>query len=225
MHFVTIPGAGGAGYAWSLVAERLRASGHTVATPDLPTGEHRGLSDYADAIADAAGDASETTLVAHSLGGFTAALAARRIPVARLVFLTGMIPVPGESAGDWWDAVGFADERAKAERAAGRDPDAEFDLGIVFFHDVPDDRRATIESIQLPPDAEEAFTEPAGFSAWPSVPIRVLVGRDDRFLPAEFQRRVALERLPAGTEIVEVPGGHMAALAAPDEVAAAILAT
>jgi pimeloyl-ACP methyl ester carboxylesterase len=163
--------------------------------------------------------------VAHSLGGFTAALAAQRIPVARLVFLNGMIPVPGESAGDWWDAVGFADERAKAERAAGRDPDAEFDLGIVFFHDVPDDRRATIESIQLPPDAEEAFTEPAGFSAWPSVPIRVLVGRGDRFFPAEFQRRVALERLPAGTEIVEVPGGHMAALAAPDEVAAAILAT
>jgi pimeloyl-ACP methyl ester carboxylesterase len=223
MHFVTIPGAGGAGYAWSLVAERLRASGHTAATPDLPTGGHRGLSEYADAIADAAGDANDVTLVAHSLGGFTAAVAARRLPVARLVFLNGMIPVPGESAGDWWDAVGFVDARAEAEREAGRDPEQELNMGIVFFHDVPLDRRTAIESIQLPPDAEEAFSEPADFTAWPSVPIRVLVGRDDRFFPAEFQRRIALERLPAGAEVIEVPGGHMAALAAPDEVAAAIL--
>jgi len=224
MHFVTIPGAGGAGYAWNLVAEHLRASGHTAVTPDLPTGEHRGLSHYADAIADAAGDASEVALVAHSLGGFTAAVATQRIPVTRLVFLNGMIPVPGETAGQWWDAVGFAEARAKADREAGRDPDAELDMSAVFFHDVPNDRRAAIEGIQLAPDAEEAFTEPADFTAWPRVPIRVLIGREDRFFPAEFQRRIALDRLPAGTEIVEVSGGHMAALAAPDEVAAAILA-
>lgn len=224
MDFVTIPGAGGVGYAWSLVAEHLRTSGHTAAAPDLPTGEHRGLSQYADAIADAAGGASEVTLVAHSLGGFTAAVAARRIPVARLVFLNAMIPVPGETANRWWDAVGFADARAKAERAAGRDPDAAFDMSVVFFHDVPDDRRAAIESIPLPPDAEEAFADPADFDAWPRVPIRVLIGREDRFFPAEFQRQVAQERLPAGTDIVDVPGGHMAALAYPDEIAAAILA-
>ena len=49
------------------------------------------------------------------------------------------------------------------------------------------------------------------------MPTRVLVGRDDRFFPAAFQVRVARERL--GIEADEMPGGHLAALSRPVELA------
>jgi pimeloyl-ACP methyl ester carboxylesterase len=45
---------------------------------------------------------------------------------------------------------------------------------------------------------------------WPDIPIHVLAGKDDRFFPIEFQRRVARERL--GKELEEIPGGHLVAL-------------
>jgi pimeloyl-ACP methyl ester carboxylesterase len=45
----------------------------------------------------------------------------------------------------------------------------------------------------------------------------VIAGRDDRFFPAEFQHRLARERL--GVEAVEIPGGHLAALSHPAELA------
>jgi pimeloyl-ACP methyl ester carboxylesterase len=48
------------------------------------------------------------------------------------------------------------------------------------------------------------------------VPTRVLAGRDDRFFPLEFQRRIAGERL--GTEIEVLPGGHLVALSRPAEL-------
>jgi len=44
----------------------------------------------------------------------------------------------------------------------------------------------------------------------------VLAGRDDRFFPLEFQRRVARDRLGIAAEAV--PGGHLAALAHPAEL-------
>jgi pimeloyl-ACP methyl ester carboxylesterase len=45
----------------------------------------------------------------------------------------------------------------------------------------------------------------------------VLAGQDDRFFPLDFQRRVARERLDTG--VTEVPGGHLAALSRPAELA------
>jgi pimeloyl-ACP methyl ester carboxylesterase len=57
------------------------------------------------------------------------------------------------------------------------------------------------------------MSEPCRFKAWPSVPIRVIAGRDDRFFPLDFQRRVARERL--GVEVTEIRGGHLLALSNP----------
>jgi pimeloyl-ACP methyl ester carboxylesterase len=54
-------------------------------------------------------------------------------------------------------------------------------------------------------------------AAWPDVPTRFLVARDDRFFPVELQRRVVSERL--GIPVDEMPGGHLVALSRPDELA------
>jgi pimeloyl-ACP methyl ester carboxylesterase len=59
-------------------------------------------------------------------------------------------------------------------------------------------------------------------TAWPDVPARVLIGRDDRFFPAEFQRRIAEERL--GITPDELPGGHVLALSQPVALAARLAA-
>jgi pimeloyl-ACP methyl ester carboxylesterase len=66
------------------------------------------------------------------------------------------------------------------------------------------------------------MAEPARFKRWPDVPTHVLVGRDDRLFPVEFQRRLARDRL--GSEIDEIPGGHLAAVANPALVADRLIA-
>ena len=68
-----------------------------------------------------------------------------------------------------------------------------------------------------------AFIPGAGGAAWPGVPIRVIVGRDDRLFPLEFQRRVARERL--GVEIEATRGGHLVALSNPKGLATLLMAS
>jgi hypothetical protein len=46
----------------------------------------------------------------------------------------------------------------------------------------------------------------------------VLLSRDDRLFPAEFQRRVAMQRL--GLVPDEMDGGHLVALSRPKELSA-----
>jgi pimeloyl-ACP methyl ester carboxylesterase len=57
-------------------------------------------------------------------------------------------------------------------------------------------------------------------AAWPDVPTRFLLCREDRFFPAEFQRRVVQERLGFAPD--EMSGGHLPALAHPDELVACL---
>ena len=54
------------------------------------------------------------------------------------------------------------------------------------------------------------------------MPTRFLLCRDDRFFPADFQRRVVRERL--GIVPDEMGGGHLPALAHPRELADRLLA-
>ena len=51
---------------------------------------------------------------------------------------------------------------------------------------------------------------------------KVLIGRDDRLFPAEFQRRVDEDRL--GLDADEIPGGHLVALSNPSGLAALLVA-
>jgi pimeloyl-ACP methyl ester carboxylesterase len=59
--------------------------------------------------------------------------------------------------------------------------------------------------------------EPLPLEAWPNVPTRVLLCRDDRMVPASFLRRVAQER--PGITPDEMDGGHAPALSRPKELA------
>src|SRR4051794_16561073 len=105
--YVLVPGAGGDGWDWSRVAPLLRGAGPDVVVGDLPPGdEEAGLAAYADVIVDAIGDRREVVLAAQSMGAFSAPLACGRADVAQLLLVCPMIPFPGETAGEWWDATG-----------------------------------------------------------------------------------------------------------------------
>ena len=118
-----------------------------------------------------------------------------------------MVPRPGESAGDWWANTGH-------------------DLAIewtghpttrreIFLHDLPPDVKAEAMT-QSGPQSGTPFEAPWPLDAWPDVPTRFLLCRDDRFFPADFQRRVVHERL--GITPDEMDGGHLPALSRPGEL-------
>lgn len=121
--------------------------------------------------------------------------------------MNAMIPKPGETAGAWWDATGAVEAREPA--AVSRGYATEFDMETYFLHDVPKDVLRT-GPVQPREEVENVFGEPCRFERWPDIPIHVLAGKDDRFFPIEFQRRVARERL--GKEVDEIGGGHLVAL-------------
>jgi pimeloyl-ACP methyl ester carboxylesterase len=218
--FVLVPGAGGMAWYWHRVVPLIRAAGHEAVAIELPGEDRRtGLTVYADVVIHAIVERSDVILVAQSLAGFTAPLVCVRASVRVLVFVNAMIPKPGETAGAWWDATGAVAAREKA--AARRGYTTEFDVATYFLHDVPQDvLRAGPE--QPREEIDTVFDEPCRFEHWPDIPIHILAGRDDRFFPIEFQRRVARERL--GKEVEEIPGGHLVALSNPERLTERLLA-
>jgi pimeloyl-ACP methyl ester carboxylesterase len=136
--------------------------------------------------------------------------------------VNAMIPKPGETPGEWWGNTGHGKAKRRQNVRDGRRADAPFDPLIDFFHDVPqpvvDDALAQGE----PRQSDTVFGSPCTFETWPAVPTRVLVGRDERFFPAEFQRRVARERL--GISADEMIGGHLVAMSQPAELSRRLIA-
>jgi pimeloyl-ACP methyl ester carboxylesterase len=206
--YAIVHGAGDAGANWDLVAAELRERDHEVVAPDLPADdESAGLSEYTDTVVEAIGDRTELVLVAHSLGGFTAPLVCARVPVDLLVLVAGMVPAPGEKAGEWWANTGHGeayDARWKDDEIA------------LFLQDAPPDLAAAA----LEKSRDQAATpmlEPWPLDAWPEVATRYLLCREDRVHPADWARRMVRERL--GIEADEIDGGHMPYVSRPKELA------
>lgn len=213
--YVLVPGAGGSSWYWSYVARILTDVGHEAVAVDLPgPDEAAGLPEYVDLVCAATGERRDVVLVAQSLGGFTAPLVAQRVPVRAVVLVNAMVPAPGETAGEWWDATGWSEARTAAAVRGGYP--VEFDLATYFLHDVEPQVAAAGEPYQRP-EGDAVFRSVCDFGSWPDVPLRVLTGGDDRFFPAEFQRRIARERV--GMDPDMLPGGHLIALSQPRAVA------
>lgn len=207
MTYVLIHGAGDVAWYWHRLAAELRERRHEVVAVDLPCeDESAGWSDYADTVVAAVGERTDLVLVAQSFGGFTAPLVCARVPVRLVVLVAGMIPVPGEAADEYWANTHYPGSSA---------PDAG-DPIAVFYHDVP--RALAAEALRRARrQAETVGEEPWPLDAWPDVPVRFLLCRDDRFFPAPWLRRVVRDRL--GIDPDEIDGGHCPALSRPKELA------
>jgi pimeloyl-ACP methyl ester carboxylesterase len=212
--YVLIHGAGDESFYWHRLVPLLERRGHDTVAPDLPCDNDRaGFEQYAQTVIDAIGDRSDRgdlIVVAQSLGGFTAPIVAARVPVRLLVFLNPMVPRIGEAPAQYWDITHW--EAARRETAEG-----EFDPVAEFYNDVPADVVAATLARPQRGQSSTPMSQPYPLTEWPAVPVRYLLARDDRFFPAEYQRRVARERL--GVTADEMPGGHCVALGRPEELA------
>ncbi|MGB7448380.1 MAG: TIGR03086 family metal-binding protein [Ornithinimicrobium sp.] len=219
--FVLIPGAGGAGAVyWHEVVAELQRHGHTAIPVEIAGDDPSlGLPEYAAITDDAIGEHTDVVLVTQSMGGFTAPMLTKLDRVSRIVFLNAMIPLPGETPGQWFDAVGQQAAFEAAAAVEGRP--ATYDLDTIFLHDIPAEVRAAMAEGDRNP-AETPFGQPCTFHSWPDVPMHVLVGADDRMFPADFQVRVAKERLGLDADVM--PGGHLVARSRPVQVAEKLLA-
>ena len=138
-------------------------------------------------------------LVAQSLSGSSRPLVCERVPVDLMILVAAMVPRPGESGGDWW-----IEHRPRRGAWAATRPTIR---SSIFLHDVPDDVVARVGGATCARSRAAPFADPWPLDAWPDVPTRFLLCRDDRFFPADFQRRVVRERL--GIEPDEMDGGHL----------------
>ena len=129
------------------------------------------------------------------------------MPVDLLVLVAGTVPAPGEKGDDWWANTGYV-------TAPGDYGDDEIAL---YLHDVPPELAAEA----LAKGRYHTMTpmrEPWPLDAWPDVPTRYLLCRDDRVFDADWARRMVRDRL--GIEADEIDGGHCVYLIRPAELAA-----
>jgi pimeloyl-ACP methyl ester carboxylesterase len=163
--FVLIPGAGGNAEYWSLLVRELERRGHEAIAVDIPEQDPAlGLPEYADIVVAAIDGRDGVVLVAQSLGGFTAPMVATRVPVAMIVLVNAMIPLPGETPGAWWDDVESGAARRAADAAAGRD--GAFDLETYFLHDLSDEARAVLYARPAYEPSNTPFDQPCEFERW-----------------------------------------------------------
>lgn len=206
--FVLIHGGGSTAWDWHLVRPLLEASGHDVIAVDLPIeDENAGLEDYVHVVAVAVGDARHTIVVGHSLGGFTAPLVCDELKADGLVYLAGMIPLPGETFTDWWSNTGHDRETIEPDTLAS------------FFNGVPEELIHQARNKGRDQQGEW-MARPWPGQRHPDVPTGAILCRDDQFFPSSFMKRQVRQRL--GIEPVEIPGGHYATLSNPDAVATAL---
>lgn len=219
--FLLVHGACHGGWCWDSVAADLRRQGHTVLTPDLPSDDPAaGLEDYARvASAGLESGAGDVVLVGHSLGALTVPIVAAQRPVSTMVFVAGIVGMPGKSLADL------------AEVDAGRDGTLEdgelqmLDNGTFVFteagarralyHDCDPD--AALAAIRRLRPQRSLWNEVMTIDRWPDTRIESVVCTEDRMVNRSWAERTATERL--GTKPILMECGHSPMLARPGELA------
>lgn len=215
--FLLIPGGGSDPSYWRFVVEELATRGHRGVAIDLPCDDDSAdLHTYAQAVADQCPDDSgQPVVVAHSFGGFTGPLACPRVNAAALIYVSAMVPRPGERPDQWWTATGCKQAQQAAALAGGYDAE---DMDVLFYNGVdPAVVAAEIERAQS--DTPSQQTWPA--DSLPPIPTRFVLLADDRFFPEQFMRGVVADRLGITPDII--PGGHMAMLSHPTQLVDALV--
>jgi pimeloyl-ACP methyl ester carboxylesterase len=212
--FGLIHGGAHGAWCWERLVPHLTAAGYRAVAPDLPCeDDDAGAGEYASVVVDALGDLDDVVLVAHSLGGLTAPIVADRRPVRRIIFIAGLLPVPGLSLRD----------------QQVREPDIMFPyqggppgLRERFFGACrPEDADWAVARIRR--QALKPFTEPTPLERWPDVPVRYFVCGQDRAVNPAWGRRAAQRRL--GIEAIELADSdHSPFLSRPAELAELLVA-
>lgn len=220
--FVLVHGACHGAWCWDSVVGELERSGHTALAVDLPCDRAElTLADDVAVVHDALDrDDEPAVLVAHSLGAVTATAACAERTVAGLVFVAGVVPVPGKALAD------LEAQDADRDGPLGGDDLTMFPDGTFLFTEsaalrllYPDcDPVVAKEAASRLRPQRSMWRDVCTGSGWPDVPIRSIVCAEDRIVNPPWSRRIARERL--GVEPLELPGSHSPMLSRPADLAA-----
>jgi pimeloyl-ACP methyl ester carboxylesterase len=224
---VLVHGAFAESASWDRVIGPLAAEGHRVVAAANPL---RGLASDAAAVSDLVRSLEgPVVLVAHSYGGAVISnVDADAGEIVGLVYVNGFAPEPGENC---FQLAGMYPGSMLGEETAWPVPlsDGTTDLYVgadsfhdIFCQDVPAAEAARMAATQRPA-AQEALVEPSGERPlWRDVPSWFLIGGEDRIIPAEVQRHMAI-RARAQREIVIEGASHALPVSRPDATVHPIL--
>jgi pimeloyl-ACP methyl ester carboxylesterase len=205
---------------WSRMVDPLAEHGIASVAAPLPSCGEDGdaLGDLGDDVAAcreaiAAVD-GPVVLLGHSYGGVVITEAGADERVARLLYLTSVMPDVGESQADL----------VSSEPAPWLDPGEDGTIGVLpdlvrelFLQDC--DGAATEEAVaRLTRQSLVPFTQPPREIAWRRKPTTYIVCTEDLATPAEVQRR----RVRDGARLLEFEAGHHPFLSRPEAFAGCI---
>jgi pimeloyl-ACP methyl ester carboxylesterase len=220
--FALIHGAWHGGWAFDDLVRELRLRGHDAVAPDLPCEDPAaGAARYSQVVDAAIPErADDLVVVAHSLGGLTAPLVAERRPVQRLVFLCGLLPVPGRPLSDRFSdpdlfLPGPGERTARGDDGLSRWLSEEDAIAAMYADCDP--ARAAAAAARLRGQAPLPSREDSPLTAWPNVPCSYLLCTGDMMVGPAWSRRVCRQEL--GIEPIEWEGSHSPMLARPAALA------
>ena len=216
MHFVLVHGAYHGAWCWDALRQELEAAGNQTTAMDLPNEDpEAGAGRYAEVVLSAMPrDASNVVVVGHSLGGLTIPLVAATAMPLGIVFVCGLVPVPGKSFDDQHNDLdsGFTSSRPPVGHPDGSASWPEEGAMETFFQDCsPEVARAAAR--RLTRQHWQATHEVTPLRSWGAVPAAYILCTDDRALPVAYCRHAARDLL--GIEPIELPGGHSPFLSRP----------
>lgn len=221
--FALLHGGMHRGSCWNAVRQELHRLGHRTVAPDLPVDvDTAGAAEWAQvavgAIDRAVGPKDDNVIVAgHSISGLILPVLAAIRPVRRLVFVGGLLPVPGIAFADHLadnpDAITFPEPHSRGTGPFGLTWES---VREGFYHDCPVDisQRAFHE---MRPQSLTVFVEQCPVPTWPDTPSVYIVLRDDRAVGRSWAVRNAVDRI--GARLIELDGGHSPFFSRPAELA------
>ena len=203
---------------WKLVVEELQRRGHRALIPafDL-TRTDEGADFHAETIVEAlrksAQRPTDTVCVAHSAAGIYLPIVAQRWQPRRMIFLAALIPQPGTTIIEQFNA----DPSMFNPAWIGKNPmDDSVALEFVY-HDCPADRIEWALSTRVFFYAKKAMEEKCPLTVWPPVAASYIACLDDRTITTAWQMRAARDWLKVEPFIL--PGGHCPNVSRPEALA------
>lgn len=221
--FALIHGAQHGAWSWELLIPQLEALGYRGVAMDLPVEDPAaGLEVYVQTVLDALeGEGDDVTVVGHSMAGMVAPIVADRRPVRTVVYLCGVIPIPGLTMAEVLQKEPHLERPRIRERASTLQPDGTrlvtAEVGRqIYYHDCPPDL-ADWAAARLRPTSDTAIYDRCPLDRFPSVTTASIVCTEDRVVSPEWSRWAARDRL--GIDCIELPGGHAPMLSRPRALA------
>lgn len=223
---VLVHGAFADSSGWSIVGTALQAEGYPVIAFSNPlrgvTYDSEYLRQFLSTIE------GPIVLVGHSYGGAVITNAATGDPdVKSLVYIAAYALDAGESVaqanalgGGHTDVTEHLVVRPFPGASEG-DADAYIDPAVfpeLFAQDLPAGVAKNMAATQRP-GAFASLVTPSGEPAWKTIPSWYMVATQDRIIPPEAERAMALR---AGSKVVEVKSSHVPMISQPVKVLALI---